>query len=127
MDKRSVATVKAEKPTLTHALDKHVSTLTIFRKTLKTSTLAVTAIPAQFKMIKERKALMKEHLHEAIFKLCNAIKKSKTIGGVPDDGWVHWEGGSFWSGEAHAECIIRAMVTQNTLTIQLDFATMLGV
>ena len=70
---------------------------------------------------------MKEHLHEAIFKLCDAIKTSRTIYGVPDDSWVHWEGGSFWSGEAHADCIIRAYVTHNTLMTQLDLATMLGV
>ena len=55
--KRSVKTVKVEKPTFTQAVKGHISKLTKFRKTLETSDLAVAAIPAQLKMIEE-------HMHD---------------------------------------------------------------
>ena len=52
-EKRSVAMVKAEKPTYTQTIEGHVIMLTKFRKTLDTSNLAMVAIPAQLKTIEE--------------------------------------------------------------------------
>ena len=111
IEKKSIETVKAGKTAFTQAIQCHVSNPTEFRKTLTTFDLAVEA---QLKTIEEHEELMQDHIRSVIGNMSEDIKNSKTIGDVPNNGWVHWEGGSFRSGEAHAEMIVNACVTHNT-------------
>ena len=59
--------------------------------------------------------------------MSNDIKNSKTIGDVPTNSLVHWEGGSFCSGEAHTERIVNACGMHSIPTTRLDLAIFLGV
>ena len=115
MAKRSVATVKKEKQAFTQAVAEHKRALTTFCQTMESSTVAMAAILAQTIMITECKDLLKKQLGQTVSRLYNAISDSTTIGSVPDNEWVHWKGGSHWSGQDHAECIVRGLTRSNVI------------
>ena len=89
MAKHSVATVKKEKQAFTQAVAEHKRALTTFCQTMESSTVAMAAILAQTIMITECKDLLKKQLGQTVSRLYDAISDSKTIGSVPDNGWVH--------------------------------------
>ena len=125
--KSNLKKAKEEKQASTQAVTVHEHALTTFRKTMKSSNVNMAAIPQLEKMIVESEDLLKKQLGDVIGRLYKLISESATIGSKPDDGWVQWAGGSHCSGQEHAECIVRAMVTFNTLMTQYDVATMAGV
>ena len=90
----SVFNVKEEKQASTQAVIDHKHALTIFRQTMESSNVDMVAIPHLKRMIEENEDLLKKQLGDAIGPLYKVIEDSATIGSVPDDGWVHWEGGS---------------------------------
>lgn len=87
----------------------------------------MAAIPQLETMIVEKEDLLKKQLGDVIGRLYDIILDSATIVSKPANGWMHWEGGFHCSGQEHAECLVRALVTFNTHMTQYDLATMTGV
>ena len=125
--KRDLKKAKEEQQASTQAATVQENALTTFRQTMKSSDVNMAAIPQLEIMIEESEVLLKQQLGDAFGRLYKLISESASIGSVPNDGWVQWAGGSHRSGQDHAECIVRAMVTFNTLMTQYDLATMAGV
>ena len=125
--KRDLKKAREEQQASTQAATVQENALTTFRQTMKTSDVNMAAIPQLEIMIVENEDLLKEQLGKAFGRLYKIISESASIGSVTNDGWVQWAGGSHRSGQDHAECIARAMVTFNTLMTQYDLATMAGV